>query len=143
MDISIVCINPTYAHIVKPLHHLLQKNAKTFQWIKECETSFDTLESKLTTSPILASPRFTDSFIVSTDASYRAIGRILSQIQDGHQRMTAYLSRQLTKVESNYTTIECEALATVGAVKDFYPYIYMDFISNYSRIIIVSLQEGI
>ena len=51
------------------------------------EASFDTLKSKLNTPPILAFPRFTDSFVVSTDASDRAIGGVLSQMQDGHERV--------------------------------------------------------
>ena len=115
---------PAYAHIAEPLHRLLRKSSKTFQWTEQCEASFNTLKSKLTTPPILAFPRFTDPFIVSTDASNRAIGGVLSQIQDGHERVIAYWSRQLTKAQRNYSTIEREALAIVGAVKEFYPYLY-------------------
>ena len=115
---------PSYAHIAEPLHCLLRKSSKTFNWTKECQESFDTLKSKLTTPPILAFPRFTDPFMVSTDASDRAIGGVLSQKQDGHDRVIAYWSRQLTKAERNYSTIEREALAIVGAVKEFYPYLY-------------------
>ena len=38
--------------------------------------------------------------------------------------MIAYWSRQLTKAERNYSTIGREALAIVGAVKEFYSYLY-------------------
>ena len=126
MDISNYyrCFIPAYAHIAEPLHRLLRKSPKTFQWTEQCEASFNTLKSKLTIPPILAFPRFMDPFIVSTDASDRAIGGVLSQIQDGHERVIAYWSRQLTKAQRNYSTIEREALAIVGAVKEFYPYLY-------------------
>ena len=67
---------------------------------------------------------FTDTFIVATDASDTAIGGVLSQIQDGCERVLAYWSRQLQKAEKNYSTIEREALTVVGAVKEFYPYFY-------------------
>ena len=115
---------PAYAQIAEPLHRLLKKNSKSFHWTAECEASFNTLKSKLTTSPVLAYPRFTDPFIVSTDASDKAIGGVLSQVQNGHERVIAYWSRQLQKAERNYSTIEREALAVVGAVKEFYPYLY-------------------
>ena len=82
------------------------------------------LKSKLTTSPVFTFPRFTDPFLVATDASDTAIGGVLSQVQDGHERVIAYWSRQLHKAEHNYSIIEREALAVVGAVKEFYPYLY-------------------
>ena len=80
--------------------------------------------AKLTSPPILAYPHFTDPFIVSTDASDNAIGGVLSQLRDGHERVIAYWSRQLSKAEQNYSTIERETLAAVGAIKEFYPYLY-------------------
>ena len=61
---------------------------------------------------------------MATDASDIAIGGVLSQIQDGCECVLAYWSRQLQKAERNYSTIELEALAVVGAVKEFYPYLY-------------------
>ena len=33
---------PAYARIAEPLHRLLRKGSKTFQWTKQCEASFDT-----------------------------------------------------------------------------------------------------
>ena len=118
------CSIPAYAQIAEPLHRLLRKNSKSFQWTAECKTSFNTLKSKLTTPPVSAYPRFTVPFIVSTDASDKTIGGVLSQVQNGHEQVVAYWSRQLQKAERNYSTIEREALAVVGAVKEFYPYLY-------------------
>ena len=69
---------------------------------KQCEASFNTLKSKLTTPPILAFPKLIDPFIVSTDVSNGTISEVLSQIQDGHERVIVYWSRQLTKAERNY-----------------------------------------
>lgn len=59
-----------------------------------------------------------------TYASDTAIGAVLSQFQNNKVIVISYCSHQLTKSERNYSTIEREALAVVGTVKEFYPYLY-------------------
>ena len=113
-----------YADIAEPLYKLLRKSSSGFCWNAQCQSAFDTLRQKLITPPILAYPNFKIPFTVSTDASATAIGAILSQTQEGTERVLAYWSRQLQKAERNYSTIEREALAIVVAVKEFYPYLY-------------------
>jgi len=113
-----------YAWIAEPLHRLLRKTTKSFNWTPECNASFNSLKSKLTSPPILAYPNFAEPFVVATDASDTAIGGVLSQLKGGQDQVIAYWSRQLTKAERNYSTIEREALAAVGAIKEFYPYLY-------------------
>ena len=103
-----------------PLHKLLQKGQE-FLWNSEEQDAFDDLRRRLITPPILA---FTKEFIVHTDVSDSALGGVLSQVQDGHERVISYWSRQLHKAERNYSTIEREALAVVSAIKEFYPYLY-------------------
>ena len=56
-----------------------------------------------------------------------------SQFQRNNEVVISYWSRQLTKAERNYSTIELEALAVVGAIKEFYPYLY-GFKFNYKLI---------
>ena len=86
--------------------------------------AFDTLKHKLTTSPILAYPIFTQPFIVYSDASETAIVGILGQIQNNRDVVICYWSRQFTKAERNYSTVERETLAAISANKEFYPYLY-------------------
>ena len=74
--------------------------------------------------PILAYPNFQQPFLLYTDASDFAMGAVLSQVQEGKERVICYWSRQLTKAERGYSTTEKEALAAVSAVKEFYPYLY-------------------
>ena len=113
-----------YAQIAEPLHRMLRKSKHPFQWDASCQKAFDTLKQKLTTSPILAYPNFTLPFIVYSDASDTAIGGILGQIQNNHEVVLCYWSRQLTKAERNYSTVEREALAALSVIKEFYPYLY-------------------
>ncbi|CAD7082645.1 unnamed protein product [Hermetia illucens] len=70
--------------------------------------------------PILKYPNFKEKFTLTTDASNKAIGAILSQ--KGHP--ISYASRTLNVHERNYSTIEKELLAIVWATKYFRPYLY-------------------
>ena len=115
---------PHYAHIAEPLYKMLRGPKKLFTWTTLCQQAFDHLKSKLVQPPVLAYPDFSIPFILYTDASETAAGAVLSQNIDGHERVVSYWSRQLTKPERNYSTIEREALAVVGASKEFYPYLY-------------------
>ena len=114
----------SYANIADPLYKLLKGNKKSFQWTTTCQQAFDALKAKLTTPPVLGYPDFTCPFVLHSDASHCAIGAVLSQRQNGQEIVISYWSRELTKPERNYSTIEREALAVVGAMKEFYPYLY-------------------
>ena len=57
---------------------LLQKNEK-FVWIPECEVAFHTLQTLLTTAPVLAQPDNEKPFDVFCDASGTGLGCVLMQ----------------------------------------------------------------
>ena len=115
-----------YSRIASALFKLTQKTVhQSFNWTEQGTVAFEELKKKLTTPPILTFPRFDREFLLATDASDSAIGAVLSQVHDnGTEKVIAYWSRQLSKAERNYSTIEREALAIVKAVKEFYPYLY-------------------
>ena len=114
-----------YSEIAAPLFKLLSKeNDKCFTWTSSCQAAFEDLKSRLVAPPILAYPNFQLQFLLYTDASDSAIGAVLSQMQEGQERVIAYWSRKLQKTERNYSTTEQEALAVVSAIKEFYPYVY-------------------
>ena len=113
-----------FSQIASPLYELTKKTAKGFSWNTDCQDAFDDLKSRLLAPPILAYPDFSKLFLVHTDASASAIGGILSQHNEEGEQVIAYWSRQLSKAERNYSTVEREALAAVAAIKEFYPYLY-------------------
>lgn len=82
------------------------------------------MPEKQAQSPILAYPDFREPFILDTDASDLAIGGILSQIQNGTERVIAYASRALSKAEKRYCVTRKELLAVVSFVKYFRHYLY-------------------
>ena len=86
--------------------------------------AFLDLKRQLTNPPILAYPRFEEKFILDTDASDAGIGSVLSQFQDGNERVIGYGGRTLTKPERRYSTTRKELLAIVEFVKHFRHYLY-------------------
>lgn len=111
-----------FGKIAAPLNALSEKNC-VFSWQDECQLAFDKLKELLTTTPLLAMPNDTDTFVLDTDASQYAIGAVLSQIQEGVERPVAYASRKLSKAEVNYCVTRKELLAIVNFLKYFRHYL--------------------
>lgn len=61
--------------------------------------------------------------ILDTDTSDTGIGAVLSQMQDGAERVLAYGSRKLAKAEQNYCTTRRELLAIVDFSSHFRQYL--------------------
>merc|ERR1711893_445229 len=110
----------SYSDIVEPMIRLTDKKVK-FVWTPECQEAFETLKVKLTTAPVLGFASMEDPFILDTDASDVAMGAVLSQVQNGQERVIAYGSKALSKEERNYCVTRRELLAVVYFV-DHYKY---------------------
>ena len=61
-----------------------------FEWTEEHDRAFQQVKSMLTKAPILAFPNDDDLFILDTDASDIAIGGVLSQRQQGVEKVISY-----------------------------------------------------
>ena len=112
-----------FANIAKPLTRLTE-DKKIFVWDSDCTQAFEELKSALSSAPILSYPRPNEEFILDTDASNFGIGGVLSQIQDGHERVIGYFSKVLSKPERNYCVTRKELLAVVKSVEHFHKYLY-------------------
>eukprot|EP01125_Pyxidicula_operculata_P015298 TRINITY_DN5178_c0_g2_i3.p1 TRINITY_DN5178_c0_g2~~TRINITY_DN5178_c0_g2_i3.p1 ORF type:complete len:280 (+),score=-8.18 TRINITY_DN5178_c0_g2_i3:314-1153(+) len=62
-------------------------------------------------------------FILSTDACMNGLGAVLSQVQQGKERVIAYASRATNKQERNYGITQLEGLAIVWGIEKFRPYL--------------------
>lgn len=113
---------PNFSTIVSPLTSLLRKNVK-FVWDVTCAEAFTKIKECLVSAPILTCPDFELPFCIQTDASDYGIAGVLTQMQDGHEKVICYLSRSLTKAERKYTVTEKECLAILYSVEKLRPYI--------------------
>ena len=73
--------------------------------------------------PILSFPK-EGTFILDTDASGVTIGAVLSQKQDGVEKVIAYFSRSLDRTQRQYCVTRRELLAVIKSLDHFNPYLY-------------------
>ena len=107
---------PNCSEICSALTDLTKKD-KDFFWNNLCEVSFEKLKESLCKAPCLQMPDFEKQFIVTTDASSKAIGGVLSQYVDGIEKPIAYESKRLSSVEENYAAHELELYAILRCLK--------------------------
>ena len=78
----------------------------------------------LTSTPVLSSPNFEQTFILQTDASNYGVGAVLSQADaEGLDHPVAFFSRKLLDREQKHSTIEKECLAIKLPVNAFQVYL--------------------
>lgn len=114
---------PNFSEIASPLTSLTKK-ARKFEWSDDCQKGFDKLKELLITSPILSYPMEEGEYILDTDASGNGIGGVLSQIQNGQEKVIAYSSKTLNESQRRYCTTYKELLAVVTFVKQFRHYLF-------------------
>jgi ribonuclease HI len=101
-----------FSKIAKPMTRLLEKNTD-FDWIEECQASFEELKKRLTSALVSILPDITKKFDIYCDTSRQGLGCVL--MQDG--KVVSYASCQLRKQEENYPTHDLELAAVVHALK--------------------------
>lgn len=111
-----------YSKIVAPLHSLMKKN-RIYSWSEECQAAFEELKKRLQEPPVLTLPNETDVFILDTDACEDSIGSVLSQVQNGQEKVVAYAGRALSANEKDYCITRKELLAVVFYLKYFKQYL--------------------
>ena len=112
------------ATMLKPLHNLLRASEK---WVlsEECESVFQESKTELLTNRVLVHYDSNRALKLDCDASQYGVGAVLSHVMDnGEERPIAFVSRSLTKSETNYAQLEKEALAMIFGVKKFHKYLY-------------------
>ncbi|CAF1196229.1 unnamed protein product [Rotaria sordida] len=122
---------PKFSIIAAPLHKYSpailqqQKNSKKlkFELSAEARTAFHQLKEILTTNLMLDLPDNTLPFKLQTDASVDGIGAVLLQITPNGDRPLAYMSKKLTKTQTNWPTIEQECYAIVQAIEKWDKYL--------------------
>jgi hypothetical protein len=106
-----------YGKITTPLTTLLKKNS--FTWTPKTAQAFQTLNMAMCTTPVLALPDFTKTFVLECDTSRKGIGVVL--MQEG--RPLAFTSKQLSERNLGKHIYEKEMLVILHVVDLWHPYL--------------------
>jgi len=99
-----------FSHITWPLSQVTKGGAKAkFFWSKSQQKAFIELKDRLCTAPVLVLPDLQQPFEVETDASYYAIGAVLTQ----HGHPVAYHNETLSDTVQKYPTYDKDMYSIV------------------------------
>jgi hypothetical protein len=114
---------PDFSTLCKPLYMLTEKG-QPFIWGQAQKEAMAEMKRLLVSAPILAYPKPEGMFILDCDASGVGIGAVLSQVQDGEEKVISYGSKVLNKAQRSYCVTRRELLAIVEFVKVYHHYLY-------------------
>lgn len=109
---------PNFSAVAASLTRLTSNKA-AFEWIPECQASFNELNNSLMHDPVLAASDSRLSYNLQTDASEDALGAVLLQERDVILHPVVYHSATFNKHQGSYNTIEKELLSVILAIKKF------------------------
>ncbi len=90
---------PHFSELAAPLHLLTKKHAE-FKWGDAEQSAFVAIKHTLSTTPVLRLPDFGMPFVVQTDASEKAVGGVLLQLDgEGRNYAVAYRSEKLPSLK--------------------------------------------
>ncbi len=109
------CFIKSYCIITAPLQEPLKK-AVHFTWTDGQEKAFNMLKDALCKAPVLAYLDPDVPYIVDTDASNQAIGTVLSQVQNGEEKVIMYGSKAFSSSQRQWCTTIRERFAIIHFV---------------------------
>eukprot|EP00253_Pinus_taeda_P025044 PITA_25044 len=102
---------------------MIKKNSN-FKWGQDEYEAFNLIKQAIVNAPTLATPNFSEPFILYTFASNRSYAVILTQAnQEKAEALIAFFSSNLQGAELNYSDVEKQAYAVFKAIKYFRPFL--------------------
>lgn len=101
-----------------------------FKWTDDCQGALDELKDKLVSAPILRGPNWGLPLHIQTDASNKATGVALGQVEKKLPSSIYIVSKNPSTTKMNYTVTEKEFLVVVHSLNKFRHYItsYQTFV---------------
>ena len=101
------------------------------------EEAFARLKAEICDQVLLGAPRGTGPMIIVADASNRAVGCALLQIQKGEPVLLEFAAQKFSRAEERWDTREREAYAVKWSLEKFHDYVKV------SRVIVITDHESL
>ncbi|UYV77011.1 hypothetical protein LAZ67_14002809, partial [Cordylochernes scorpioides] len=105
------------------LHEYLRgakkKDRSEIKWTEEAEVQFEKCKQILANTALLAYPDTELPISLCTDASDRAVGSVLQQLDNNNWKPIAFFSKKINPAPCNYSTYDRELLAIYLSIKFF------------------------
>jgi hypothetical protein len=105
-----------YADIANALIKL-KEGKRTFQRSPRARATFRPPKEALCTAPVISYRQPAKTFTIDTHAANVGISVVVSQVQDGQERVMAYYSKTLTTADRSYCITQRNLLAVVTTLK--------------------------
>ncbi len=127
------------AKMLALIYDLTHKGMK-FEWMEECQKSFEAVKQAMSEVPVLVLPNWTGLFQLQSDTSKTGCGGALFQVQDGEPRLLGYYSRKLPPVCACYGITELEMTgmtAVITAFRHLLSHMYFEVYVDHSAIMYI------
>jgi len=95
-------------------------NVIVSRWFGNCQQSYDRLKAELSFTQVLRIPTIGTPFHPHTDASGKAVGATLGQLDEqGVEQRLTFASQKLSDTQIGWSTIEREAYAMIWVLNRF------------------------
>ena len=112
-----------FSLIARPLHNLTKKDEK-WNWMTECQNTFEKLKKIFTSHPVLIYPDPMHLYRLVTNAFLTAYGAVLLQEgPDNDWHLVAYLSSSFSPPERNYDVFDRELLTIIKVLEHWKHYL--------------------
>ena len=111
-----------YGTMTAQMNGLKKVEVEDFQWTQQMDHNFELLKDCFKEAPIRAFLQWNskEPFLLHTDFSGLGLGVVLSQVQEGAERLIAASSRKPTKYERNYSSFKGKLAVLVYGIRKYH-----------------------
>ena len=127
-----------YSRLTNEMNSIKNKEDQ-FQWTDVMQKKFEELKDRFRNPPVRGFPQYNskEPFQLSVDFSKDNLGVILSQVQDGEERLISAHGRKTTSYEKNYASSKGELAALILGLRKY------EHILRYKKFIIHTDNSGL